>query len=145
MTFGEGAQVFTDPEVVQKAERFNELERKMSDEEWSEYSKLDKWKGQQFRGVETGIVGGLVISGKWKKKKELAVPEADQAKFNAATIAYEAVVAGYTTDNPKGQFSVSLVRVQDVKPEVPKVEKPAAEPKKRKKKGEPEEQGTLGA
>lgn len=144
MSFGEGAQVFTDPEVIEKAERFNALERKMTDEEWTEFNRLDKWKGVQFRGVLTGIVGGLVISGKWKKKKETKVPEDKQAEFNAAQIAFEAEVAKYTTDNPEGQFSVNLVRVQDVKPEEPKEEKPAAKTK-RKKKGEPEAQGTLGA
>lgn len=145
MTFGAGAQVFTDPEVVQKAERLLELEGKLSDEEWSEYAKLDKWKGVQFRGVETGIVGGLLIIGKWKKKKELIVPEDKQAEFNAAKIAFDQVVATYTVEKSEGQFSVKLVKVSDIPPAVPKVEKAAApakepkppkEPKKRKRKGE---------
>ena len=135
MTFGAGAQVFTDPEVVQKAERLIELERKLSDEEWSEYNRLDKWKGQQFRGVETGIVGGLLITGKWKKGKEVVIPEADQAAVNLKTIEFQQYMEAYTTENPKKQFSVQLVKVADIPApavaEKPKEDKPK-KPKKEK-------------
>lgn len=140
MDFGAGAQVFTDPEVITKAERFNELERKMTDEEWSEFNRLDKWKSQQFRGVETGVAGGLLITGKWKKGKEVTIPEADQADVNLKTIEFQQFMEKYTTENPKKQFSVNLIRVSDVPPPAaPKEEKAAAapkEPKKRKKKGD---------
>ncbi len=128
---GAGAQVFTDPEVIEKAERLVELERKLTDEEWTEYNRLDKWKGVQFRGVETGIAGGLLITGKWKKKKELNVPEDKQEEFNKKTIDYEAELAKYTTSNDKGSFQVNLMRVIDLKPAEPK---PAAEPKPKKEK-----------
>lgn len=113
---GPGAKVFTDPDVIEKAERLIDLERKLTDEEWTEYNRLDKWSKEQFRGVETGIVGGLLISGKWRKKKELKVPEDKQAEFNKKTIAYEAEVAKYTVNNDKGGFQVSLTRVIDLKP-----------------------------
>lgn len=137
MTFGAGAQVFTDPEVIEKAERYKELEEKLTDEEWSEFNKLDKWRGAQFRGVETGMVGGLLVIGKWKNKKELNVPEDKQAEFNAAKIIFDGVVASYTADNPKGQFSVALVRIADAPPAVQqKAVASPKEPKKRKKKEE---------
>ncbi len=111
MSYGDGAAIFTDETVIEKAERYKELEGKLSDEEWSEYNRLDKWAKEQFRGVEVGIVGPYAITGKWKKKKELEVPEAEQPDFNAKTIAYQAVMAKYTKENPKGQFSVTLTKV----------------------------------
>ncbi len=138
MDFGPGASVFTDPEVIQKAERYIDLERKLSDEEWTEYNRLDKWAKEQFRGVETGIVGGLMISGKWQNMTKVVVPEEQEAEFNKKKIEYDDYAKTFSVKDPKGKFVLTLTRVLDLKPPEPAKPAAAEKPKARKKKADTE-------
>ena len=113
MTFGEGAQVFTDPEILANVERLKLLEGKLSDEEWTEYNRLEKWAKDKFRGVLQGIAGAFLIIGKWQKRKETKVPEAEQAEFNEKKIAYDSYVKGFEFENEKGMFKLQVLRVTE--------------------------------
>lgn len=87
-----GAAVLTDPVLIQKLARRDELEKAAK-----EFDKLDRELKGTLRGIEDGIAGPFVISGKWQKKTTTELP-ADVKKK-------------YTTTDPKGSFRIEIVRL----------------------------------
>jgi len=87
-----GAVILTDPELVRDLARRDELEAAAK-----EFDKLDRKVKGQLRGVEDGIAGPFVITGRWQKKTTTELP-ADLKKK-------------YTTTDPKGSFRLEIVRL----------------------------------
>ncbi len=101
---GKGAIVLTDPELVKRLARRDELAAGAR-----EFDKLDKAIKEELRGIEEGIAGPFVINGKWQKKTTTDLP-ADVKKQ-------------YTTTDPKGGFRIEIVRLDG--PAAPTEEKTA--------------------
>jgi len=96
---GEGTRIFTDPEIEQKLLRYCEIE-----ETGKEYEGLDKWVKSEFRGVENGLAGSILIQGKWQKfTKYILTPDANE-KINAIKETFKRV-------DPKGSFRLTITRV----------------------------------
>ncbi len=87
-----GAVILTDPEFVADLTRRDELEAAAK-----EFDKLDRKVKAQLRGVEDGIAGPFVISGRWQKKTGVVLPDDVKKK--------------YTTTDPKGSFRLEIVRI----------------------------------
>jgi len=87
-----GAVILTDPDLHADLARRDELEAGAK-----EFEKLDKKIKGQLRGVEDGIAGPFVISGRWQKKTGVELPADVKAK--------------YTKTDPKGSFRIEIVRV----------------------------------
>jgi hypothetical protein len=96
---GEGAQIFTDPEVEQKLLRLVELETAAD-----EYDKLDKWAKASFRGVEMGLAGSALIQGKWQRDTKYPLDEEAKKKI-------EAIKEPFKKVEPKGKFFLTITKV----------------------------------
>lgn len=111
MKAGAGAQVFVDPEVIQQAERYVELETKLEEAGLEEYTALDKWATKMFRGVTQGIVGNLMVSGKWTKRKVYKVPEEVEKSLQERQKLIDDEYEKYQESNPQGAFSFRITKV----------------------------------
>lgn len=89
---GAGAVVLTDPELQKRLARRDELEAAAK-----EFDKLDKQIKGELRGIEDGIAGPFVISGKWQKKTTTEIPAEIKKR--------------YSTTDPKGSFRIEIVRL----------------------------------
>lgn len=87
-----GATLLNDPELEATLERWHAL--KAAGEE---FNGLDKDLKQQLRGVESGIAGKFQITGKWGKQSRVELPAALKAQ--------------YTKTDPKGRFTLEIVRL----------------------------------
>lgn len=87
-----GAVVLTDPELVKDLARRDELEAAAK-----EFDKLDRKVKGALRGIEDGIAGPFVITGRWQKKTTTELPPD--------------VKKQYTTTDPKGSFRIEIVRL----------------------------------
>jgi hypothetical protein len=87
-----GAVVLTDPALIKKLARRDELEAAAK-----EFDRLDREVKAALRGIEEGIAGPFVINGKWQKKTTTEIP-ADIKKQ-------------YSTTDPKGSFRIEIVRL----------------------------------
>jgi hypothetical protein len=97
-----GAIILTDPELQKDLARRDELEAAAK-----EFDKLDRKVKGLLRGVEDGIAGPFVITGRWQKKTTTELPAEIKKK--------------YTTTDPKGSFRLEIVRL----------DAPAADPEER--------------
>jgi hypothetical protein len=66
----EGAQVLTDPGLIEMLEQRAELE-----DAADKFDALDKEIKARLRGVESGIAGSFVLSGKWQRQTVYKWPE----------------------------------------------------------------------
>jgi hypothetical protein len=87
-----GAVVLTDPDLIKKLARRDELEAAAK-----EFDRLDRDVKGALRGIEEGIAGPFVINGRWQKKTTTDLP-ADVKKE-------------YTTTDPKGSFRIEIVKL----------------------------------
>ncbi len=111
LSFGPGADVFTDPDVIERVERLVELESKLIEDGLPEYEKLDTWAKKQFRGVVQGICGNSLITGKWQKKTVYDLPETVAADLKSRELLIEEERNKYAKVDPKGKFSLQITRV----------------------------------
>ncbi len=93
----EGIQLLTDERLIEDISRWKDLEGKLSDEEWTEYNRLDKQLKARLRGIEQGMAGDWVISGKWRKYTRYEIP--DDVKET------------YKIVDPKGQFRIEVEKL----------------------------------
>jgi len=101
---GKGAVVLTDPELIKRLARRDELAAGAR-----EFDRLDKAIKEELRGIEEGIAGPFVINGKYQKKTTVDVPPEIKKQ--------------YTTTDPKGGFRIEIVRLDG--PAAPTEEKTA--------------------
>ena len=99
-----GAVVLTDPELIKRLARRDELAAGAR-----EFDRLDKAIKEELRGIEEGIAGPFVINGKYQKKTTVDVPPEIKKQ--------------YTTTDPKGGFRIEIVRLDG--PAAPTEEKTA--------------------
>lgn len=93
----DGAQVLTDPEIIQMLEIREQNKKAAKDFEW-----VDKELKKRLRGVEQGIAGGFVVTGKWGKNTTYDLPAAIKEEFVRV--------------DPKGKFTLTITKV-DGQPE----------------------------
>jgi len=93
----DGAQVLTDPEILQMLEIREQNKKAAKDFEW-----VDKELKKRLRGVEQGIAGGFVLAGKWTAQTSYDLPPAVKEEFKRT--------------DPKGQFRLTITKV-DGQPE----------------------------
>lgn len=72
----QGAQILTDPELIQMLERRAELETAAG-----EFEALDKEVKGRLRGMLSGIAGSFVLSGKWQKQTVYKWPESLKQEY----------------------------------------------------------------
>ena len=87
-----GAVILTDPDLVKKLARRDELEAAAK-----EFDRIDREVKGALRGIEEGIAGPFVINGRWQKKTTTELPAEIKKK--------------YTTTDPKGSFRIEIVRL----------------------------------
>lgn len=92
-----GAAVLTDPDLIARLERREELKGAAN-----EFDHLDASIKKEMRGVENGIAGPFVVQGKWGKNTSWEFPSKEVEK---------AVKEQYQKTDPKGRFTLSLVRI----------------------------------
>lgn len=93
----EGVQLLTDERLIDDITRWKTLEGKLSDEEWTEFNRLDKQVKVRLRGIEQGMAGDWAISGKWRKYTRYEVPED--------------IKETYKIVDPKGQFRIEVEKI----------------------------------
>ena len=98
-----GAQIFVDETVIMKTERYAELDAMP---EIEEHQKLDKWAKETFRGVEQGVVGKCLVSGKWQKNTVYELPDEAQAQI-------EAIKAPFAKKVAQGKFFLTVTKVSE--------------------------------
>jgi hypothetical protein len=91
-----GAVVLTDPELERALERREELKAAAK-----EFDALDDRIKKQLRGVERGVAGAFLLSGRWGKQSRIEMP-AD-------------LKAQYTVTDPKGRFTLEIARLGEQK------------------------------
>jgi hypothetical protein len=96
---GEGAQIITDPEVIEDIRRHDELERAAS-----EYEALDKMLKDKFRGYENAIAGDFLLQGKWQKNTTYPVSEEVKLKIKE-------LQRPFLKDDPKGKFFMKITNL----------------------------------
>ena len=96
---GEGAKIFTDPDIIMLLENREKLS-----ESAKEFDRLDALVKKQFRGVEMGIAGDYMIKGSWGKQTKLELPEDKQTQ-------YDQWKQDYTKIDPHGRFSLKITKV----------------------------------
>jgi hypothetical protein len=84
--------VLTDPELEALLERREALKQA-----GYEFLDLDRDIKARLRGVESGIVGKFVVSGKWSKQSTLDLP---------ANLKKQ-----YSVTNPKGKFTLHIEKL----------------------------------
>ncbi len=89
---GRGAVVLTDPELIKRLARRDDLAAAAR-----EFDRLDKAIKEELRGIEDGIAGPFVISGKYQKKTTVDIPPDIKKR--------------YATTDPKGGFRLEIVRL----------------------------------
>lgn len=88
----EGAQILTDPELLEMLEIREQNKKAAKDFEWT-----DKELKKRLRGVEQGIAGGFSLAGKWGKNTTYELPPEIKEK--------------YVKVDPKGKFTLTITRV----------------------------------
>lgn len=101
---GPGAMIETDPEIIQDLERYVELQNKLDEAGLEEFEGLDKWAKKQFRGVEQGIAGNILITGKWQKQTKYEMPADVEKRIKDE-------MAQYAKTEPKGKFFLTVTKV----------------------------------
>jgi hypothetical protein len=97
---GQGAQIITDPEVIDMIKRHDELE-KSSDE----YETLDKALKAKFRGFESAIAGNFLIQGKYQKNTTYQISEEVKLKIKE-------LQRHFIKEDPKGKFFMKITNLE---------------------------------
>lgn len=87
----EGAQILTDPDLIQFLEEREECAKAAK-----RFETLDKYVKDKCRGVEQGIAGDFVLKGQWQKQTTYEWPEELKQK--------------YGTTDPKGKFVLKITK-----------------------------------
>lgn len=87
-----GATLLNDPELEAMLE-----DREVLRIPGQEFARLDKKVKDRLRGIEDGVCGAFAIHGTWGKSSRLEVPEDIKQR--------------YTTSDPKGRFTLDIVKV----------------------------------
>lgn len=99
----EGAKIFTDEGIIQKTERYAELDAMP---EIEEHAALDKFVKKTFRGVEQGIVGKCLVSGKWQKQTNYPLPDDVKTQIEETKKPYAVTVE-------QGKFTLNISKVSE--------------------------------
>ena len=84
---GQGAQIFTDPEEEQKLLRMLELEPL-----GEEYADLEAWAKKRYRGVEMGLAGSVLVTGKWQRDTKYDIPPRVKAQMDELKAPFKKVI-----------------------------------------------------
>lgn len=87
----EGAQILTDPDLIEMLEERAEHEKAAK-----RFDALDKCVKDRLRGVEAGIAGDFVLKGQWQKQTTYNWPEDLKLR--------------YGTTDPKGKFVLKITK-----------------------------------
>lgn len=93
----EGAQILTDPELIEMMEIRERNKKAAKDFEW-----VDKEIKRRLRGVEQGIAGGFSVTGKWGSMTTYDYPASIKEEFKKV--------------DPRGKFTLTITKV-DREPE----------------------------
>jgi hypothetical protein len=88
----DGAQVLTDPEILEMLEIRERNKKAAKDFEW-----CDKELKKRLRGVEMGIAGGFSLAGKYGANTTYDLPPAIKEEFKKV--------------DPKGKFTLTITKV----------------------------------
>ena len=92
LDFGEGAAMITDERLIDLAEV-----RERSAEAHQEYEEADKELKAALRGIELGVLGPFLVSGKWGRSTRLEFPSEECKKQ-------------FQVVDPKGRFLLTIER-----------------------------------
>jgi CRISPR/Cas system-associated exonuclease Cas4 (RecB family) len=92
LDYGPGAQVLMDPELEEMLE-----EREQVAAAGRQFAQLDKKAKKRLRGIERGICGPFMITGKWEASTRYEIPPEIKQKYRQV--------------NPKGRFLVEVEKV----------------------------------
>ena len=88
----DAATILTDDDVIQDLEQRDKLA-----EAAKEYNRIDKRVKERLRGIEAGIAGDFLITGKWGKSTKYAIPQEIKDKYKQI--------------DPKGRFTIKIERI----------------------------------
>lgn len=93
LDYGAGASILTDEGLLM------DLEDRANLEEYAkQYERLDKSVKEKLRGVETGIAGDFLITGKWGESTKYEIPKEVKEK--------------YAVKDPKGRFTIKIEKIE---------------------------------
>jgi hypothetical protein len=79
----DGADIITDEDTIQKAERYAELQTAVDAAGLEEFEKLDKWAKERFRGIKQAIVGKCLVTGHWQKDTKYELTDDAKKQIDA--------------------------------------------------------------